>query len=156
MCDVRSDVPQMVVGDPDALRQVLVNLLGNAIKFTDRGEIVLASRAASGQSRAARTAFHRPRYGNRIPKEKQELIFEAFSQADGSSSRKYGGTGLGLTISSRLVAMMGGKIWLESEVGQGSTFHFTAKFRVAPAVEKTRGRFRACAPGGRIRAGCGR
>jgi PAS domain S-box-containing protein len=128
VCDIRSDVPQVVAGDATRLRQVIINLLGNAIKFTDRGEIVLQAELQEMRERGVELHFIVRDTGIGIPKEKQELIFQAFAQADGSSRRKYGGTGLGLTISTRLVAMMGGKIWLESEPGQGSTFHFTAVF----------------------------
>jgi PAS domain S-box-containing protein len=140
VCDIRSDVPQVVAGDATRLRQVIVNLLGNAIKFTDRGEVVLQTEVVSqpddpaSQNAGVELHFTVRDTGIGIPKDKQNLIFEAFAQADGSSRRKYGGTGLGLTISSRLVAMMGGRIWLESEPGQGSTFHFTAKFDPAPAM----------------------
>ncbi len=137
VCDVRSDVPQMVVGDPTRLRQVLVNLLGNALKFTDRGEIVLQAEAREANEGAVELHFAVRDTGVGVPKEKHDLIFGAFSQADSSSSRKYGGTGLGLTICSRLVGMMGGKIWLESEVGRGSTFHFSAKFGLAPAMQRS-------------------
>jgi two-component system, sensor histidine kinase and response regulator len=133
VCDVHSGVPQVVAGDPMRLRQVVVNLLGNAIKFTDHGEIVLQAEVLQVQDSSIELHFIVRDTGIGIPKEKQAVIFEAFAQADGSSRRKYGGTGLGLTISTRLVAMMGGRTWLESEPGQGSTFHFTAKFQVAQA-----------------------
>ncbi len=136
VCDVRSEVPQMIVGDPARLRQVLVNLLGNAIKFTERGEVVLQAELQQRNEDGVELHFMVRDTGVGIPKEKHELIFGAFSQADNSATRKYGGTGLGLTISSRLVAMMGGRIWLESETGRGSTFHFTAKFGIAPPVQK--------------------
>jgi two-component system, sensor histidine kinase and response regulator len=102
VCDVRSDVPQMVVGDPTRLRQVLVNLLGNALKFTDRGEIVLQAELRDAKGDAVELHFAVRDTGVGVPKEKHGLIFGAFSQADSSASRKYGGTGLGLTISSRL------------------------------------------------------
>src|SRR6185295_2798860 len=138
VCDVHSEVPAAVSGDATRLRQVIVNLLGNAIKFTDRGEIVLQAQVADLSEKSVEMHFTVRDTGIGIPKEKQALIFEAFAQADGSSRRKYGGTGLGLTISTRLVGMMGGKIRLESEPGLGSTFHFTAKFELATAApEKT-------------------
>ena len=137
-CDIRSDVPQAVAGDPARLRQVLVNLLGNAVKFTDRGEVVLQAEIQQKQESGVELHFAVRDTGIGIPKGQQELIFGAFSQADSSSTRKYGGTGLGLAISRRLVAMMGGRIWLESEPGLGSTFHFTAKFGLAQDSQKER------------------
>ncbi|MGB6200400.1 MAG: response regulator, partial [Candidatus Acidiferrales bacterium] len=142
VCDIRPTVPEMVTGDSKRLRQVVVNLLGNAIKFTERGEVVLHVETQGGQAPGVELHFIVRDTGLGIPKDKQELIFGAFAQADGSSSRKYGGTGLGLTISSRLVEMMGGRIWLESEPGLGSTFHFTAKFRPTQASQPVRGNAR--------------
>ncbi len=138
VCDIRSDVPGAIISDPTRVRQVIVNLLGNAVKFTDRGEIVLQVEIQKTQERQVELHFAVRDTGIGIPKEKQQLIFEAFEQADGSSRRKYGGTGLGLTISTRLVAAMGGRIWLESEPGQGSTFHFTVKGEVPEVSEKDR------------------
>jgi two-component system, sensor histidine kinase and response regulator len=130
ICDVHNDVPATVVTDPGRLRQVLLNLVGNAVKFTDTGEVV--ARAWTEPIDAARSVLHIAVVdtGIGIPPEKQALVFEAFSQADGSITRKYGGTGLGLTISSNLVEMMGGQIWLESMPNVGSTFHFTVEVRV--------------------------
>jgi CheY-like chemotaxis protein len=128
VCDIPYNIPHAVEGDPDRLRQVLVNLLGNAIKFTDRGEVVLQAQVQKTQNDSVELHFAVRDTGIGIPKEQQEKIFESFVQADGSSRRRHGGTGLGLTISTRLVSMMGGRIWLESEPGQGSTFHFSAKF----------------------------
>ncbi len=138
VCDVPLNIPRMVQGDPDRLRQVLVNLLGNAIKFTDRGEVVLQADVLHSQNDAVELHFAVRDTGIGVPKEKQSAIFESFVQADGSSRRKYGGTGLGLTISTRLVGMMGGRIWLESDPGQGSTFHFTSKFQVPPTTEQAK------------------
>jgi two-component system, sensor histidine kinase and response regulator len=136
VCDIPSNIPQIVHGDPDRLRQVLVNLLGNAIKFTDRGEVILQAEVQQKQSYNVELHFAVRDTGIGVPKEKQKMIFESFVQADGSSQRKYGGTGLGLTISTRLVNMMGGRIWLESEPGKGSTFHFTAKFGMPDVSEE--------------------
>jgi signal transduction histidine kinase/ligand-binding sensor domain-containing protein/CheY-like chemotaxis protein len=127
-CEITEDVPEVVVGDPSRLRQVLVNLIGNAIKFTEHGEIGLQVEPEPSGLDGVTLRFAVRDTGIGIPVEKQPVIFEAFSQADGSTTRKYGGTGLGLTISSRLVEMMGGRIRVESEVGCGSTFHFTAHF----------------------------
>jgi len=138
VCDIGSDVPASVVGDPVRLRQVLVNLLGNAIKFTDQGEIVLQAKVKHKGESGTELHFSIHDTGIGIPKDKQELIFEAFAQADGSSTRKYGGTGLGLTICNRLVSLMGGELWLDSEPGRGSTFHFTAKFALASASAQDR------------------
>jgi two-component system, sensor histidine kinase and response regulator len=140
VCDIRPDVPHDIVGDPTRLRQVIVNLLGNAIKFTDRGEVVLHVENDNKTNQGLSLHFAIQDSGIGISKDKQKLIFEAFAQADSSSRRKYGGTGLGLTISSRLVEMMGGRIWVESEPGQGSTFHFTALFQLPqkPASRKER------------------
>jgi signal transduction histidine kinase/ligand-binding sensor domain-containing protein/ActR/RegA family two-component response regulator len=127
--DVTPEVPQLVVGDPDRLRQIILNLIGNAIKFTERGSIRLSVRRAEGANDILHFAVSDSGIG--IPADKQELIFEAFRQADGSMARKYGGTGLGLAICSRLVELMGGSIDVESEEGRGSTFHFTARFAAA-------------------------
>ncbi len=125
--DFAPDVPAVVVADPDRLRQVLINLVGNAIKFTAAGQ-VLISVAVESEDRGAMTLrFSVADTGIGIPAEKQQRVFEAFTQADGSSTRRYGGTGLGLAISTQLVGMMGGRIWVESEPGKGSTFHFTAR-----------------------------
>lgn len=134
-CTLAPSIPDRVVGDPHRLRQILLNLLGNAIKFTEQGEVVVRLQADMESTRAVRLHFQVNDTGIGIPREKLGLIFEAFSQADGSWTRKYGGTGLGLTISSRLVRMMGGEIWVESETGQGSTFSFTVLFGCdAPAL----------------------
>jgi two-component system, sensor histidine kinase and response regulator len=128
-----SDVPEALIGDPGRLRQIIVNLVGNAIKFTDRGEVTIDIRRESTDRENALLHFSVTDSGIGIPKDKQSTIFDAFTQADGSITRRYGGSGLGLTISRRLVEMFGGHIWLESAKGEGSTFHFTAGFRVGLA-----------------------
>jgi PAS domain S-box-containing protein len=129
-CRVAPGVPDDVNGDPARLRQILINLIGNAIKFTGRGEVGVSVDAEPPEGGQAHLHFAVADTGIGIPFEKQGSVFEAFSQGDASTSRKYGGTGLGLTISSRLVEMMGGRIWVESEPGVGSTFHFTVRFGV--------------------------
>jgi signal transduction histidine kinase/CheY-like chemotaxis protein len=128
--DVQPEVPEAVLGDPGRIRQVLVNLVGNAIKFTEKGEVFISVNQESHEDPVACLHFTVKDTGVGIPHEKQGKIFEAFTQADGSMARKYGGTGLGLTICTRLVAMMGGKVWIESEPGEGSTFHFTVRLQV--------------------------
>ncbi len=130
VCDVRPEVPATVLGDPTRIRQVLTNLIGNAVKFTQQGEVVASLALESQAADRARLHYVVRDTGIGIPAAKRSLIFEAFAQADGSMTRKYGGTGLGLTISSRLVSMMGGRIWVESEEGRGSMFHFTAEVGV--------------------------
>ncbi|MFZ5515763.1 MAG: two-component regulator propeller domain-containing protein [Candidatus Zhuqueibacterota bacterium] len=127
---IHSDVPNYLIGDPARLKQVLVNLVGNAIKFTESGEITIQVALELFQKDAAILHFSVKDSGIGIPPERQTMIFEAFTQADASTSRKFGGTGLGLTISRQLVKMMGGDIWLDSVPGKGSTFHFTAQFSV--------------------------
>jgi two-component system sensor histidine kinase/response regulator len=166
-CYLQPNVPEAIVGDPVRLRQVLINLVGNAIKFTKHGDVIvevsrMEERGARGENgnlksengrrttETAQTAILDPQFsildsqssillhfavrdtGIGIPAEKQARIFEAFTQADGSTTRQYGGTGLGLTISAQLVTLMGGRIWLESEEGRGSTFHFTVRVDTAP------------------------
>ncbi|PWU03935.1 MAG: hybrid sensor histidine kinase/response regulator [Terriglobia bacterium] len=128
--DLRVDLPEIVLGDPGRLRQVVVNLLGNAIKFTERGEVSLTVAGMQRTGQSLRVEFSVSDTGIGIPPEWRERIFEAFVQADGSNTRRYGGTGLGLSISSRLVGLMGGRLWVDSEVGRGSTFHFTATFGI--------------------------
>jgi PAS domain S-box-containing protein len=127
LCEVAPEVPEIVCGDSTRLRQVVINLVGNAIKFTERGEIVLKVQLESRNGAECLLHFIVSDTGIGIPEEKRESIFAAFSQADTSTTRKYGGTGLGLTISTRLVEMMGGKLWVESDLGRGSQFHFTAQ-----------------------------
>ena len=130
---VAADVPDAVVGDPVRLRQVVLNLVGNAIKFTDRGTVALSVSVEATAAGECTCHFVVRDTGIGIPKDKQGTIFGAFLQADSSTTRLYGGTGLGLTISSRLVQAMGGKIWVESEPGRGSAFHFSVCFlRHAP------------------------
>jgi signal transduction histidine kinase len=123
--DVAPDVPGELVGDPFRIRQVLLNLLNNAIKFTSGGSIEVRSTLFDRRDRTVTVHFSVRDTGVGIPADKVELIFEPFRQADSSTTRKFGGTGLGLTISSRLVRMMGGHLWVESEPGKGSAFHFT-------------------------------
>jgi CheY-like chemotaxis protein len=131
--EMAPDVPEMVRGDFSRLRQVVVNLLGNAIKFTASGEVSLKVELESQDNEGCILHFTVSDTGIGIPLEKQESIFDAFSQADSSTTRKYGGTGLGLSISTRLITMMGGRMWIQSEVGRGSHFHFTARLGVAPS-----------------------
>ena len=126
---LKSDVPSLLMGDPGRLRQILVNLVGNAVKFTPSGEVYLKGELLEDRSEEVLIRFSVKDTGIGIPKDKQDSIFESFTQADGSTTRKFGGTGLGTTISRTLVEMMGGKISLESEEGQGSTFRFDLVFK---------------------------
>ena len=142
MCDVDDDIPDRLVGDSGRLRQVVLNLVTNAIKFTLEGEVILSIRQCTGEnSRPGMLEFSVRDTGIGIPKDKQAAVFEAFSQADCSTTRRFGGTGLGLSISSKLVALMGGRIWLESELNRGTTVHFTVQLGIgepskeAPAHE---------------------
>ncbi|MBF0550313.1 MAG: PAS domain S-box protein [Deltaproteobacteria bacterium] len=128
---INPDVPDRLLGDPTRIGQVVVNLIGNAIKFTDVGEVVLYVQLSSQADDELVLHFKVRDTGIGIPKDKIRKIFEPFTQADGSTTREYGGTGLGLTICSRLVAIMGGRIWVESEVGKGSTFHFHIRLSIA-------------------------
>jgi PAS domain S-box-containing protein len=149
VCRVASDVPPRLVGDPIRLQQVFVNLLGNAVKFTDEGEIVFAVETVDGRKsgepgdppetgrRRVELLFSMRDTGIGIRPEKQQEIFENFTQADSSTTRRYGGTGLGLSITKRLVEMMGGRIWLESAPGRGSTFLFTSRFWVQEAASSS-------------------
>ena len=134
-CEVRPSVPGWIIGDPHRLRQIIVNLIGNAIKFTEQGVVSLTVEAET--QNPLRLHFAVQDTGIGIPKTKFGSIFQPFSQADSSTTRKYGGTGLGLSISQHLVEAMQGKMWVESEVGKGSCFHFTAIFLPAPAAEET-------------------
>jgi signal transduction histidine kinase/DNA-binding response OmpR family regulator len=133
ICHVLPDVPGVTLGDPGRLRQIVMNLVGNAIKFTERGQILVEIDVASREDEAVVVHCSVTDSGIGIPKDKQQSVFEAFRQADGSTTRRYGGTGLGLAISSRLVALMGGRIWVESEPHEGSTFHFTVRLGVSDA-----------------------
>jgi PAS domain S-box-containing protein len=151
-CHIAGDVPDALVGDPGRLRQIVVNLVGNAIKFTERGEVVVRvglqisdcrlqtdkpDTVGPGNlpSEICNLQFSVQDTGIGIAKDKQESVFREFEQADTSTTRRYGGTGLGLAISSRLVRLMGGRIWLESEVDHGSTFHFIVPFELPPQEE---------------------
>jgi signal transduction histidine kinase/CheY-like chemotaxis protein len=134
----RTRMPELMVGDPGRLRQVLVNLLGNAIKFTESGEVKVSLLDARMEGGWAVLDFCVSDTGIGISEEWRSRIFGAFVQADGSNTRRYAGTGLGLAICSRLVRLMGGKIWVESEPGKGSEFHFTASFRAAGASQPAR------------------
>jgi two-component system, sensor histidine kinase and response regulator len=125
-------VPDRLIGDPGRLRQLVVNLVGNAIKFTEQGEVVIRVTVEWHFQHEVSLHFTVTDTGIGIPPDKQQLIFTPFTQADNSMTRRFGGTGLGLAISSSLVAMMEGRIWVESAVGEGSTFHFTAHFGVCP------------------------
>jgi PAS domain S-box-containing protein len=130
VADISSDVPDHFVGDSMRLRQILINLTANAIKFTERGEVVIKVAAEAAPDGESELHFSVADTGIGIPVEKQKAIFEAFAQADGSTTRTHGGTGLGLSIASQLIQKMHGKIWVESKVGEGTTFHFTARLRV--------------------------
>jgi len=125
---IKFDVPDELIGDPHRLRQIVVNLIDNAIKFTEKGEVALTIGVESESEKEVTLKFSISDTGIGIPYDRQKKIFNAFEQSDGSTTRKYGGTGLGLSISMQLVKLMEGKIYIESEAGVGSTFHFTAKF----------------------------
>jgi hypothetical protein len=135
---IGEEVPEMVSGDPVRLRQILINLINNGLKFTSEGAVSTSvSLEKQLNKEVALLHFAVKDDGIGIPKDKHEAVFELFSQAESSTTRKFGGTGLGLAICKRLVEMMGGRIWIESEVGQGSTFHFTAEFEmISPDDEK--------------------
>jgi signal transduction histidine kinase/DNA-binding response OmpR family regulator len=136
---IAPSVPDALVGDFDRLRQIIINLAGNAVKFTHAGDVLVDVRLAENGSESdgdCTLHFSVRDTGIGIPKDKQAAIFDSFTQADSSVTRHYGGTGLGLAISRRLVELMGGRIWVESEPGQGSTFHFTAKMAVRPGARK--------------------
>src|SRR6201987_1618727 len=129
-CHIQVDLPDRVFGDPIRLRQIVINLVGNAIKFTDKGEVMLYVERQSQSESTLDLHFFVSDTGIGIPEEKQQTIFEAFEQVDSSTTRKYGGTGLGLSISAALVKLMGGTMWVESKVRQGSKFHFTVVLEV--------------------------
>jgi signal transduction histidine kinase len=128
--DIHADVPDALVGDPGRLRQIVINLASNALKFTERGKVILSVEVKSRTKKDVELHFILSDTGIGIPADKQSQIFEAFKQADGSMTRKYGGTGLGLAICSELVELMGGRIWVESELGKGSHFQFTVRMLI--------------------------
>jgi protein-histidine pros-kinase len=136
-CKIEPNVPAALVGDPRAFSQVLINLVGNAIKFTDQGWVRVNVRSEWEEGTQVLLHVWVADTGIGIPAEKQAGIFDAFVQADGSSTRRHGGTGLGLAICANLVGLMGGRIWVESREGQGSVFHFTAGFRCARVAPET-------------------
>jgi signal transduction histidine kinase len=135
-CEISPEIPAEVTGDPARLRQILVNLLGNALKFTPAGSVLIRASVESSETDRIQIRFSVKDTGIGIPKEKQSVIFQPFAQADGSMTRKYGGTGLGLSISMRLVEMMGGRMWMASEPGKGSTFHFSVRFTRSEADQQ--------------------
>jgi two-component system sensor histidine kinase/response regulator len=135
LCDVSPDTAEIVVGDPGRLRQVLINLIGNALKFTKEGEISLRVQTEGAEDDTSTLHFTVSDSGVGIAPQKLNTIFESFNQADTSTTREFGGTGLGLTISKRLIEMMGGRIWVESELGVGSRFHFTVRLKKAQERE---------------------
>lgn len=137
-CEISPELPREVTGDPARLRQILVNLLGNALKFTPAGSVMVRAIVESSDSHQVQVRFAVTDTGIGIPMEKQSLIFQPFAQADGSMTRKYGGAGLGLSISMRLVELMGGKMWIASEPGKGSTFHFSVRFARLEAEQNTK------------------
>jgi signal transduction histidine kinase/CheY-like chemotaxis protein len=137
LCDIKPSAPDLLIGDPVRLRQIVINLVNNAIKFTESGEVALEVTLESVDGDKLLVHFIVRDTGIGIPRDKQKLIFEAFAQADGSMTRRFGGTGLGLTISSRLAQAMEGNIWVESEPGQGSCFHFTARFGAVAQSTRT-------------------
>ncbi|MBC7348593.1 MAG: response regulator [Candidatus Aminicenantes bacterium] len=132
LCHVPPSLPESVIGDTSRLRQVLLNLVSNAIKFTEKGEVAVEVQEESRTAQDITLHFQVRDTGIGIPRDKLDSIFQPFVQADASFSRKYGGTGLGLAITSQLVSLMGGRIWAESEVGRGSTFHFTVQLGLTP------------------------
>ena len=135
---IQPETPDILIGDSGRLTQILVNLLSNAVKFTERGAVNLQVRPEECSNGQARLHFLVEDTGIGVPPEKLGMIFHPFTQADGSTTRKYGGTGLGLTICARLVEMMQGRIWVESQPGSGSTFHFTAQLETRRAVSVAR------------------
>ncbi|RXH54268.1 response regulator [Granulicella sibirica] len=137
LCDINPDVPEAVFGDPGRLRQITTNLIGNALKFTSEGEVSLHLVTETTSGLGEQLHFTVSDTGIGIAPHKLETIFESFSQADTSTTRVYGGTGLGLTISRRLIDIMGGRIWIESELGKGSHFHFTVPLRKAEPFERS-------------------
>jgi two-component system sensor histidine kinase/response regulator len=142
---VHSDVPHWLIGDPVRLRQILVNLVGNAIKFTEQGEIAVHVTCKNAQQENVQLLCSVRDTGVGIPSHKQEQIFSAFQQADTSTTREHGGTGLGLAITSRIVEAMGGRLWVESAAGQGSTFHFSACLKRSPHPPRTTADYAALA-----------
>jgi len=144
---VAPNIPGGLVGDPGRLRQIILNLTGNAIKFTATGEVVLKVELEPGSGAHRTLHFSVSDTGIGIPEEKQATVFEAFTQADASTTRRFGGTGLGLAIATQLVKLMGGRMWVDSEVGRGSVFHFTLPFKAAEVVAKTPQRELADLPG---------
>ena len=138
-CEISSGIPSEVAGDPGRLRQILVNLVGNALKFTPAGSVLVRAMVESGASDEIQVRFAVIDTGIGIPEEKRSLIFQPFAQADGSMTRKYGGTGLGLSISRRLVDLMGGEMWMTSEPGKGSAFHFSIGFQRTEADQTAEG-----------------
>jgi signal transduction histidine kinase/CheY-like chemotaxis protein len=138
LVDTSKDVPMALVGDPLRLGQILINLCNNAIKFTENGEVVVSTKMVERGDEGVKLRFSVRDTGVGLTEEQRGKLFQAFAQADMSTTRKYGGTGLGLTISKRLVKMMGGEIWVESEPGKGSEFIFTAKFALSSKVARKR------------------
>jgi len=134
--EVGEGAPAEIRGDITRLRQIIVNLLGNALKFTEKGEVELSVRPVKAVDGVTELQFSVRDSGIGIPQEAQGRLFHSFSQVDASTTRKYGGTGLGLAISKRLAELMGGRMWLESQVGQGSTFHFTVRVDWMPVGAK--------------------
>ena len=130
VCEIAEDVPLAVLGDPGRLRQILVNMVGNAIKFTDSGEVSVRIERAGGSIDGSLLHVSVSDTGIGIPEDRLDAVFDAFSQEDSSITRRFGGTGLGLTICARLVEGMGGRIWVESKVAKGSVFHFTTRIEV--------------------------